>query len=126
VIVKIKLDENLGRRAAELLHKAGHDVATVPQQQLCSAADPQLIQVCRDEGRCLVTMDLEFGNPLLFRPADYAGIVVLRLPSRLQPEHLPLALNRLISRLTSANASGKLWIVEIDKIREYQPETADP
>lgn len=123
--MKIKLDENLGRRAAERLSQAGHDVATVPQQRLCSASDRQIIQVCRDEGRCLVTMDVDFGNPLLFQPASYPGIVVLRLPARVQPEHLPLALNRLIGRLAHAEVAGKLWIVEIDRVREYQPETAD-
>jgi hypothetical protein len=33
--MKLKLDENLGLRGRDLLTAAGHDVCTVPQQELC-------------------------------------------------------------------------------------------
>ena len=79
--MKLKLDENLGERMATLLRAAGHDVATVSGEDLCRAVDPVIIEVSRAEGRCLVTMDLDFANPLRFRPDRYAGIAVLRLPT---------------------------------------------
>jgi predicted nuclease of predicted toxin-antitoxin system len=69
--VKLKLDENLGSRGAELFRQAGHDISTVAQQGLCSSGDQRLLEVCLSEKRCLVTLDLEFGNPLIFRPEDY-------------------------------------------------------
>jgi predicted nuclease of predicted toxin-antitoxin system len=74
--MKLKLDENLGTRCPELFLSAGHDIATVPGQNLCSSTDKKLLETCRSEKRCLVTLDLEFGNPLIFRPADYEGIVL--------------------------------------------------
>lgn len=64
--MKLKLDENLGQAAVKLLKKAGHDVATVVEQKLSSASDHHLIQVCKEEDRCLVTLDLDFSNPLVF------------------------------------------------------------
>lgn len=64
--MKIKLDENLGQRGAELFRAAGHDVATVPGQGLCSASDRELIMACKAEKRCLVSLDLDFANPLVF------------------------------------------------------------
>ena len=76
--MKLKLDENLGARGAELFRQAGHDISTVAQQGLCSATDKRLLEVCVTEKRCLVTLDLEFGNPLVFRPEDYSGIAVFR------------------------------------------------
>lgn len=80
--MKLKLDENLGARGVEVLSQAGHDVLTVAEQGLCSTTDRTLIEVCRTEGRCLVTLDLDFANPLVFRPSEYAGIAVLRLPAK--------------------------------------------
>ncbi len=46
--MKLKLDENLGSvRVVTLLRLAGHDVATVREQNLTGTADVQLIDICR-------------------------------------------------------------------------------
>ena len=117
-----KLDENLGRGAAAQLQQAGHEVSTVPEQGLAGVSDRTLIEVCQAEGRCLVTLDLEFGNPLIFDPAHYPGIVVLRLPARPAPEGLVDAVQTLIGGLTQWSVAGKLWIIQRSRIREYQPK----
>ena len=123
--MKLKLDENLGHRARSLLEAAGHDVATVHGENLCSASDDQVIQASRQEDRCLVTLDLEFGNPLRYRAADFPGIAVLRLPAKASLGHLELAIQTLVGALQPTIARH-LWIVEAGRIRIYQDPEEDP
>jgi len=120
--MNLKLDENPGRSAAEYLRAWGHDVATVPDESLSSAPDRTLIQVCQSEGRCLITLDVEFGNPLLFKPSEHHGMAVLRLPSRASPEILREALQTLAAGLAQNPIDGLLWIIQRGRIREYQEE----
>lgn len=121
--MKIKLDENLGQQGAILLRDAGHEVATVLEQELCAADDHTLISICQQEQRCLVTLDLDYANPLLFKPDEYAGIVVLRLPPKATYADLLDAIHTLIKGLTKAKVNNKLWIIHKGRIREYQPES---
>jgi predicted nuclease of predicted toxin-antitoxin system len=108
-----------------MLIDAGHDVATVAGQGLSGASDPRVIEVCRVERRCLVTLDLDFANPFLFPPENYAGIAVFR-PRRLIPEELLATVKTLILALGRESIEGKLWTVERHRIREYLPEQDSP
>lgn len=81
-----------------------------------------LIDICRREGRCLVSLDLDFSNPLVFPPEQYAGIAVLRLPHESSPADLYELMNRLARAALDRDLTGKLWIVQKRGIREYQPD----
>jgi predicted nuclease of predicted toxin-antitoxin system len=119
--MRIMLDENRGEWSLAALADAGHDVASVPGQELSGAADPRIIEACRAEGCCLVTLDLDFANPFVYRPADYSGIAVLRLPRRASVGDLKRRVASLIRALADRPIGGKLWVVETHRIREYSP-----
>lgn len=120
--MKLKLDENIGRRGVELLVQAGHDAATVFSQGVNGINDEGVIQalprrrplpcnsgfgfcqspalpanrVCRDCGAAPApapNIGRAFGRPTNF----YRGI---------EPRDI----------------IGKLWIIQKGKIRTYQPE----
>lgn len=123
--MNLKLDENLGHTAAELFAQAGHGVETVRGQRLSGASDEKVIAACQSEKRCLVTLDRDFSNPLLFNPSEYAGIAVLRLPAKPSHNDLLLACRTLITALARETVIGKLWTVQRGRIREYRPDPAE-
>lgn len=122
--MRIKLDENLGVRGAQILEHGGCDVATVVTENLCSSSDEKLIGVCRSEKRVLISLDKDFASILRFPPRDYAGIVVLRLPEPLTPASIEDALRRFLEGAAGKDLVGRLWVVDAHRIREFQgPES---
>ncbi|HYN43343.1 MAG TPA: DUF5615 family PIN-like protein [Thermoanaerobaculia bacterium] len=118
--MRAKLDENLGRSCAALLAASGHDISTVPEQGMSSWVDEQVLGACHREGRTLITLDLDFSNPLRFPPDGTPGIVVLRLPSPVTLGKLKAAIEALDAALASRTVAGKLWIVQPGAVREYE------
>ncbi|MGZ5432622.1 MAG: DUF5615 family PIN-like protein [Thermoanaerobaculia bacterium] len=113
------MDENFGVRGEALLRGRGWDVATVDGQGLSSVADETLIEICRIEDRVVVSLDKDFADVVRFPPTRYRGIVVLRLP---EPISLPMILNaltRVANLAETRTVIGRLWIVSINRIREY-------
>lgn len=115
--MKFKLDENMGHACIASLKEDGHDVATVYEQGLCGRPDREVINVCKSEDRCLVTMDVEFGNPLLFDPSKYPGIALVRLPSRPSERDLPQAIDSL--------REGVQRVIQPGRVRVYQQPDRD-
>jgi len=120
--LRIKLDENFGQRGVEVLRTAGHDVSTVVEQELSGASDLELIQTCTEENRCVVTLDLDFSNPLNFDPKDHGGIAVFRLPHPFSYANLIRTLETFARGLAQEDIGGQLWIVELERIRKYEPD----
>ena len=115
-MAKFKVDENMPAEAAALLAQAGHDAATVPDQRMGGRPDPDVAAVCRREDRAVVTLDLDFCDIRAYPPADYPGIIVLRL-ARLDKRRVLSALQRLLPLLNQEPLQGKLWIVGETTVR---------
>ena len=115
--MKLKLDENFGTRTQSLFRAAGHDVETVYQEDLSGATDRQVYSACIAENRCLVTLDLDFANVLRFPPDRTAGISVIRLPRNPSLPILEQLVRHFLEALEQIPIAGRLWIVEIDRIR---------
>jgi len=114
--MKFKVDENLPIEVAGLLAEAGHDALTVQDQTLGGRPDPDIAAVCRQEGRVVVTLDLDFADIRAYPPADYVGIIVLRL-SRLDKRRILIAVERLLAVLENETLAGKLWIANETTVR---------
>lgn len=117
--MKIKLDENIGRRGAELLRAAGHDVVSVRDQNLRGAPDETVFNICRGEGRVLVTLDHDFGQVLRFPPGQSAGLVILEPGARMTPQSLLDRLRDFLALSEAQSPTGALWIVEPGRVRVH-------
>ena len=111
-----KLDENLPAGAAVLLHAAGHDAATVLDQEMGGASDPDIAAVCREEGRALVTLYTDFADIRAYPPSEHAGIVVLRL-RRQETASVLDVLRRAVLLLEREPIHGRLWIMDEERVR---------
>ncbi len=120
--MKLKLDENLGPGIAEIFRAASHDVRMTREQGLGGSQDAVLIEVCRAEERCLVTLDLDFSHILNYPPERYTGIAVLRLPEPMSYQDLREAVRTLVKAFEKREISRKLWIVSRGRVREYWAE----
>ncbi len=124
--MKLKLDENLGIRHREQLQRAGHDVDTVHDEQLSGAPDPDVLEAAVAAGRALVTLDVDFANPIHFPPQRTAGIAVLRVRERFSGRDIEQLIDHLIRGLARQPMAGRLWIVREDRIRQYEPSARKP
>ncbi len=121
--MKLKLDENFDARFIPLLVAEGFDADTVPAEGLSGSPDETIYDTCKAVGRTLVTLDLDFSNPIRFPPADTEGIVVVRPPRAVLPS-IRVTLWSALALLKTGSVKGKLWIVEPGRIREYDPNDA--
>ena len=119
--MKFKLDENLGQSVRRRLTAAGHDVSTIVDQQMAGATDAVVYRTCADEGRVLVTVDLDFANPFVFDPRLTAGIIVLRLPKMHGPSDVAAVLDQLVIVASDRDVEGALWIVSVRGVRRFVP-----
>ncbi len=124
--MKFKLDENFGTRTQQVFRAAGHDVATVREEGLQGCSDSDLYKVCRTEGRCLVTFDLDFADVTRFVPSDAHGIVVIRAPRNPSLDLLEQMVRQLLQALLRLSLEKQLWIVEVGRIRVHQSENDEP
>ena len=114
--MKFKFDENLPLELGDLLRAEGHDTHSVLDENLRGAADPSIAKVCQAEERILITLDLDFAHIENYPPADYPGIIVLRLARQDRGTVLAI-IPRILALLRTEPIAQRLWIVDDSRTR---------
>ena len=118
--MKILLDENLSPIHARELRSKGHDVCAVFEVGLSGAVDQEIRNYAIEHDRILITLDADFANIIRFPPYQTPGVVRLKIHPPTE-ERIREGIARTILLLHNTDLSGRLAVVDEDKIRIRKP-----
>jgi predicted nuclease of predicted toxin-antitoxin system len=76
--LKVKLDEDLPRLAAQVVREYGYDAASVLEQGMGGWKDPRVWRGVQEEERFLITADKGFADIRVYPPGAHHSILLLR------------------------------------------------
>lgn len=115
-----KIDENLPTSLVGLLTERGHDAHHVEDEGLRSQMDPVVAAAAKEEGRILLTLDVEFADIRKHPPGSHPGIVLFRSSISGAPAISQLVLD-LLESVPESDLTGMVTIVEQGRIRIRRP-----
>lgn len=77
--MKFLADAGISPKTVAFLNAAGHDAVHVRQIGLQHASDADIVRRARQEGRVVLTFDLDFGEILALGAADSPSAITFRL-----------------------------------------------
>jgi predicted nuclease of predicted toxin-antitoxin system len=114
--MRFLLDMNLPPVMADWLRADGHDAVHVREIGYASLPDREIFSRAAEEGRIVVTFDLDFGEIVSLTRGMASGIVLLRLRLARQP-YLRERLRAAITEAAEALQGGAIVLVEDGRIR---------
>ncbi len=114
--MKFKVDENLPVEIAELLRAVQHEARMVTEQGLSGGDDLHVVDVCRQEERILVTLDLDFADVRAYPPKNFPGFMVIRVHWQ-DKHHIIETFRRAIPLMDREPVKHRLWIIEETRVR---------
>ena len=116
------IDASLPRATGDVIRAHGHRATDVRDIGLGTASDQDIADHARQHPLALLSGDQDFGNVLVFPPADYHGLVILRPPSGATTAVLLFLVEQFLKDANvMANLPGRLVIVEPGRIRCRPP-----
>ena len=123
--MSVKLDENLGIAHVELLRQSGYEADRVYDEGLSGARDEEVWERVCDEGRFLITLDLDFSDVRQYPVGSHPGILLLRPRSRSR-EAVIGVLRRIIEEQPLQGLRGCLTIADESHTRTRRPLDEPP
>lgn len=114
--MKLLIDESLSARVAHLLCDAGHEAVHVGDLGLLGAPDDDVMAAARDDGRCLISVDTDFGELLAIGRHSGPSVILLRRAPHRPDEQADLLLAAL-DQLHDDIAVGAIVVLTQDRAR---------
>jgi predicted nuclease of predicted toxin-antitoxin system len=114
--MKVLLDMGLSARTAAFLRGCGLDAVHLRDQGLHRMSDPEIMRKAADEGRVLVTFDLDFPRLLALMRASRPSTIVFRIEA-FTTDQLNDQLLRVVQDHAAQLEAGAILVVESDRVR---------
>jgi predicted nuclease of predicted toxin-antitoxin system len=112
------VDANMPRSTLAMLARLGHQGEFARDTGLANAPDSQIAAHTRASRAALITRDMDFADVRHYPPADYQGIVVLRMPDDTTAQSITNLLERFLKQAEIiSQLPGHLVILEPDRVR---------
>jgi len=115
-------DQCISNFIIDTLQAAGHKVFRLKEHISPDSSDSIVIQKAGELDSILIFLNGDFADIVMYPPSHYKGIFALQV--RNHPEVIPELLQRLLNYLTANSDvnyySGKLFIIEVHRIRIKQ------
>jgi predicted nuclease of predicted toxin-antitoxin system len=114
--MKFLADMGIARSTVGALRDAGHDAVHLREQGLQRLADLKILDKARDEGRVVLTFDLDFGELLAAGLHVSPSVVIFRL-RRATPSAVSAKLLEVVEKESEELARGAVVIVQDARYR---------
>jgi predicted nuclease of predicted toxin-antitoxin system len=114
--MKFLADMNVSMSTVRHLLADGHDAVHLREQGLERLSDAEIIEKAREEGRVIITFDLDFGDLMAAGNEVLPSIVIFRL-SEATPSNVSLRLSETLQLKEAELAEGAIVIVEDARYR---------
>lgn len=122
--MKFLIDMPVTPDAVGHLRSVGHDAVHASSVGLAQAADRELMEMARREGRVIVTADLDYPRLVILSDATGPGIVLFRGGSYADHEMLTL-IDRVLSYGIQLDLERSITVVDRKRIRRRSLRAAE-
>lgn len=114
--MRLLADLHISPRTVQLLRQLGHDVVRVNEILPATAPDPAVVARAAEDGRTILTQDLDFSALIVLTGKAVPSLISLRLSSS-RIEHVNTVLQRILPELEEDVREGVVVTVEDHRIR---------
>jgi predicted nuclease of predicted toxin-antitoxin system len=115
-VIRFLLDMGVAQSTGEFLNSFGHDAVHLRDQGLQRLPDEQIVEKAQEEGRTIVTHDLDFGRIVALSGGTVPSIVTLRLIN-MTPAQVNIALQTVLNDAAQSLEQGALVTITDSGIR---------
>ncbi len=116
--MRFLLDMGISPETRSFLERLGHDVAHVIDAGMSKGSDFQIMAKALNEGRIILTHDLDFGRILAFSGERLPSVVTFRL-TNMRPDNVNNYCKTIIDRFSDVLDRGAILSVGDKKIRSH-------